>query len=59
MADDPENCAYRRAGALSVVMTERIIGYPHEKGIDDEGDTCPACPLGAGRDRWTGKRLNG
>ena len=45
------------AGAKSVVMTDRIIGCPHES-IDYEGATCPACPFWAGRDRWTGKRLH-
>jgi hypothetical protein len=45
------------AGAKSVVMTDRIIGCPHEEGIDYEGSTCPDCPYWAGRDRWTGKRL--
>ena len=45
------------AGAKSVVMTDRIIGCPHEEGIDYEGSTCPDCPFWAGRDRWTGKRL--
>jgi hypothetical protein len=42
------------AGARSIVMTDRIIGCPHEQGIDYEGPTCPACPFWAGRDRWTG-----
>lgn len=46
------------AGAKSVVMPNRIIGCPHEEGIDYEGSTCPACPFWAGRDRWTGKRLD-
>ena len=46
------------AGAKSVVMTDRIIGCPHEEGIDYEGATCPVCPFWAGRDRWTGKRLH-
>jgi hypothetical protein len=45
------------AGAKSIAMTDRIIGCPHEEGIDYEGSTCPACPFWAGRDRWTGKRL--
>lgn len=45
-------------GVRSVVMTDRIIGCPHEEGIDYEGPTCPACPFWAGRDRWTGKRLH-
>jgi hypothetical protein len=34
------------AGAKSVVMTDRIIGCPHEEGIDHEDATCPACRLG-------------
>src|ERR1700722_16897861 len=34
------------AGAKSVVMTDRIIGCPHEEGIDYEGLTCPVCPSG-------------
>jgi hypothetical protein len=46
------------AGARSVVMTDRIIGCPHEEGIDYEGPTCPHCPFWAGRDRWTGKRVH-
>jgi len=46
------------AGAKTVVMTDGIIGCPHEEGIDYEGPTCPACPFWAGRDRWTGKRLH-
>ena len=46
------------AGAKTVVMTDGIIGCPHEEGIDYEGATCPACPFWAGRDRWTGKRLH-
>jgi hypothetical protein len=46
------------AGAKSVIMSDRIIGFPHEEGIDYEGSTCPVCPFWAGRDRWTGKRLH-
>ena len=46
------------AGANSVVMTDRIIGCPHEEGIDYEGATCPVCSFWAGRDRWTGKYLH-
>ena len=45
-------------GVLSVAMTDRIIGCPHEEGIDYEGPTCPHCPFWAGRDRWTGKRVH-
>ena len=46
------------AGAKSIVMTDSIIGCPHEEGIDYEGPTCPACLFWAGRDRWTGRRLH-
>ena len=46
------------AGVRSAVMTDRIIGCPHEEGIDYEGPTCPSCPFWAGRDRWTGRRLH-
>jgi hypothetical protein len=46
------------AGAKSIVMADRIIGCPHEEGIDYEGETCPICPFWAGRDRWTGKRMH-
>jgi hypothetical protein len=42
----------------SVVMTDRIIGCPHEEGIDyPDGKSCPKCPYWAGRDRWTGDRI--
>ena len=46
------------AGARSIVMTDRIIGCPHEEGVDYQGSTCPLCPFWAGRDRWTGKHLH-
>ena len=42
-------------GAKSVVMTDRIIGCPHEEGVDyPEGQKCPQCPFWATRDRWSG-----
>ena len=38
---------------LSVAMVERILGCPHEEGIDyPEGSSCPECPYWAGRDRF-------
>lgn len=47
------------AGAKSVIMTDRIIGCPHEEGVDyEEGQSCPHCPFWAGRDRWTGNRIH-
>jgi hypothetical protein len=42
--------------AKSVVMADRIIGCPHEEGIDyPEGESCPLCPFWQGRNRWTGE----
>ena len=41
----------------TVAMTDRIIGCPHEEGIDYEGPVCPSCPFWANRDRWTGEVL--
>jgi len=45
-------------GVVSVTTVDRIIGCPHEEGIDYEGPTCPACPFWARRDRWTGRRVS-
>jgi len=43
-------------GAKSVAMMNRIIGCPHEEGIDyPDGEVCPQCPFWAYRDRWTGE----
>jgi hypothetical protein len=43
----------------SVVLTDGIIGCPHEETIDyPEGTTCPECPFWAGRDRWTKERIH-
>ena len=44
-------------GARSVAMFDRIIGCPHEEGIDyPEGEKCPRCPFWATRDRWSGEK---
>lgn len=44
--------------AKSVVMTDRIIGCPHEEGIDyPDGEWCPRCPFWKGRDRFTGEMV--
>ena len=44
--------------AKSVVMPDRIIGCPHEEGVDyPDGEVCPQCPFWASRDRWTGESL--
>ena len=45
-------------GALSVAMTDRIIGCPHQEGIDYHGEWCPVCEFWRGRDRFTGQMLH-
>ena len=45
-------------GAKTVVVTDRIIGCPHEGGIDyPDGEVCPKCPFWAHRDRWAGETV--
>ena len=49
----------REHGVLSVTMFDRIIGCPHEEGIDyPEGESCPECPYWSGRDRFSGEVIN-
>lgn len=44
--------------ARSVVITDGLLGCPHEEGIDyPEGSSCPQCPYWAGRDRFTKERI--
>jgi hypothetical protein len=44
-------------GVKSVVMTDALLGCPHEEGIDYPlGESCPECPYWAGRNRFTGDR---
>ena len=44
---------------LSVSMVDRIIGCPHEEGVDyPDGESCPQCPFWRSRDRFTGERIN-
>jgi hypothetical protein len=39
-----------------VIITDRIIGCPHEEGDDyPEGEPCPMCDFWKNRDRWTGE----
>ena len=46
-------------GVKSVGMVERIIGCPHEEGIDyTEGESCPKCSYWKGRDRFTHEMLH-
>jgi hypothetical protein len=61
--NDPEITAdvlqfLKSHGAKSVVMADRIIGCPHEEGIDyPKGEPCPQCPFWSNRDRFTGRLL--
>ncbi len=49
----------QRHSVKSVVMTDRIIGCPHEEGVDyPTGQSCPQCPFWSYRDRWTGEVLH-
>jgi hypothetical protein len=41
-----------RHGVLSVAITDRIIGCPHQEGIDYQGPWCPVCEFWKGRDRF-------
>ena len=43
---------------LSVVMTDGIIGCPHQEGIDYEGEWCPVCEFWRGRDRFIGHQMH-
>ena len=45
-------------GALTVAMTDGIIGCPHQEGIDYEGEWCPVCDFWRGRDRFTGEMIS-
>ena len=50
----------KRHKVLSVVTADRIIGCPHEEGVDyPEGITCPQCPFWENRNRWTGEMNDG
>ncbi|MFN0193788.1 MAG: hypothetical protein ACKVP5_17745 [Aestuariivirga sp.] len=45
---------FRASGIGKVSMADRIIGCPHEEGIDyPHGQSCPQCPFWANRDRFT------
>jgi hypothetical protein len=49
----------RTHNVLSTVAVDRIIGCPHQEGIDyPEGEAFPECPYWRGRDRWSGETIN-
>ena len=40
--------------ALTVGMLDKVIGCPHEEGIDyPDGESCPECTFWKNRDRFT------
>jgi hypothetical protein len=44
----------RRHGVKQASAFDRIIGCPHEEGVDYPlGETCPQCPFWQNRDRFT------
>ena len=46
-------------GARTVAGVDRIIGCPHEEGVDHpQGAPCPACRFWTHRDRWTGEAIH-
>lgn len=46
-------------GVHRVATVERIVGCPHEEGVDyPEGEWCPECPYWRNRDRWTGEIIS-
>ena len=46
-------------GVLSISMVDRIIGCPHEEGIDyPDGESCPECPYWRSRNRFTGESIS-
>lgn len=43
----------------SVVITDGIMGCPHEEGIDyPKGEKCPKCPFWSYRDKWSGEPIS-
>ena len=48
----------QKNGVKSVVAPDRILGCPHEEGVDyPDGEKCPKCTFWANRDRITGEVL--
>ncbi len=47
-----------RYEVLSVIMTDTIIGCPHQQGIDYEAEWCPQCEFWKGRDRFSGELVH-
>lgn len=46
-------------GVHTVAGKEGLMGCPHEEGVDyPDGQTCPACPYWANRNRFTGEIMH-
>ena len=57
IADDVASFLHEH-GVKESVTADRIIGCPHEEGVDyPMGRTCPRCPFWAGIDRFTHEPL--
>jgi hypothetical protein len=49
---------FKEQGVKHVVSSDRIIGCPHEEGVDyPKGGVCPHCPFWQNRDRFTHELL--
>ena len=49
---------FQEQGVKHIVSSERIIGCPHEEGVDyPKGGVCPHCPFWQNRDRFTHELL--
>jgi hypothetical protein len=49
---------FRQHGVKNTVSSEKIIGCPHEEGVDyPRGGVCPHCPFWHDRDRFTHELL--
>jgi len=49
----------KEQGAKSVVITDSIMGCPHEEGKDyPDGAVCPKCPFWANKNRFTGETIH-
>ncbi|OGV50198.1 MAG: hypothetical protein A3F46_05420 [Legionellales bacterium RIFCSPHIGHO2_12_FULL_42_9] len=49
----------KECNVCSVAMVDKIIGCPHEEGINYPDKTCcPQCPYWANRDRFTDEQIH-
>jgi len=48
----------RENSVKSVISAGRVIGCPHEEGVDYPlGESCPSCPFWRNKDRWSGNTI--